>query len=65
ECLLLDFVPPDQRREDVPCHHIPLNASGETIDELELNEDQQKKEEDLKNWLQGTIAKLEERRKTV
>ena len=36
ECLLNDFVPTDGRTEVVPCHHIPLNAAGDTIEELEL-----------------------------
>lgn len=60
ECLLLDFVPAEARTEDVPCHHIPLNAEGETIDELEWKEDQRYTEETLKNWLHSTISRLEE-----
>ena len=65
ECLLMDFVPPEHREDIVPCHHIPLNASGETIDELEWKEDQRQTEEDLKNWLRSTIAKLEEQRTAI
>ena len=61
ECLLIDFVPPENRADDVPCHHIPLNTAGETIDELEWKEDQRKTEEDLKDWLRSTITKLEEK----
>jgi len=60
ECLLLDFVPAEARTEDVPCHHIPLNAEGETIDELEWKQDQRYTEETLKNWLHSTINSLEE-----
>jgi hypothetical protein len=62
ECLLLDFVPPEARAEDVPCHHIPLNTKGETIDELEWKEDQRQTEETVKNWLRSTIKQLEEHR---
>jgi len=59
ECLLIDFVPPEFRGGDVPCHHIPLNASGSTIDELELR-DQGETEEAVKSWLRRTIDSLEE-----
>ena len=61
ECLLIDFVPPENRLDEVPCHHIPLNAAGETIDELEWKEDQRKTEEDLKTWLRSTIDELQKR----
>lgn len=64
ECLLIDFVPPEARTEDVPCHHIPLNTKGETIDELEWKDDQRQLEETVKNWLRSTIKKLEEHRAT-
>src|SRR5437870_7975245 len=40
QCLLIEFVPPENRAEDVPCHHIPLNAKGRSIDELERQSDQ-------------------------
>ena len=62
ECLLIDFVPPEARAEDVPCHHIPLNATGATIDELECKGDQPETEETVKSWLRGTINNLEEQR---
>ena len=64
ECLLIDFVPPENRADDVPCHHIPLNAAGETIDELEWKENQSKTEETVKNWLSSTISQLEKHRAT-
>jgi hypothetical protein len=64
ECLLLDFVPAEARTEDVPCHHIPLNTKGETLDELEWKEDQRQTEETVKNWLRSTIKQLEEHRAT-
>ena len=60
ECLLIDFVPSEARAEDVPCHHIPLNATGATLDELEWNGDQPETEEAVKSWLCATIDKLEE-----
>jgi hypothetical protein len=64
ECVLIDFVPPEARRQDVPCHHIPLNTRGETIDELEWKENQQKTEETVKNWLRSTISQVEKQRAT-
>lgn len=62
ECLLMDFVPPEAQATDVPCHHIPLNAGGETVDTVERYDNQQEVEEKLKNWLRTTIARLEAER---
>jgi len=59
ECLLIDFVPPEDRTEGVPCHHIPLNSTGITIDELERNENQIETEDAVKDWLRVTITRLE------
>ena len=58
ECMLIDFVPPEARNEDIPCHHIPLNPKGETIDQLEWQEDQRKLESRVESWLRSTISKL-------
>ncbi len=60
DCLLIDFVPPEARAEEVPCHHIPLNAAGATIDELEWKENQQETEQTVESWLRSTIARLEQ-----
>jgi hypothetical protein len=62
ECRLMDFVPADQRTESVPCHHIPLDATGRTIDELESSENQRETEDAVKNWLRATIERLEAER---
>lgn len=59
-CVLMELVPPERRGEDVPCHHIPLNAVGETIDQLEWKENQAELEETIKNWLRAAIKRLEE-----
>jgi hypothetical protein len=59
ECLLIDFVPPENRNEDVPCHHIPLSANGETVGEFAWKDDQGATEEAVKNWLRETIKRLE------
>jgi hypothetical protein len=62
ECHLLDFVSPEHRSEDVPCHFIPLNEAGETIEELELEDNQAKVESTLKQWLRNKITQIEEER---
>lgn len=62
ECLLIDFVPPESRAQDVPCHYIPLNTKGETIDDLEWKENQRQTEEAVKSWLRATIQELEKQR---
>ncbi len=58
ECLLTDFVPREAREENIPCHFIPLNQQGETVDSLERHAHQLEMEEALKNWLRSTIARL-------
>lgn len=62
ECFLMQFVPPDQRSQEVPCHHIPLTAEGETVTDLELLDNQSEMEEAVKNWLRTSIKKLEAER---
>lgn len=59
ECHLIDFVPIDKRNERVPCHFIPLDESGETIDELEAGTSQLKLETALKSWLKTKIKEIE------
>ena len=62
ECLLNDLVPPDAQAANVPCHHIPINASGETIDSMERQYTQLEMEEAVKNWLKDAIARIEAKR---
>ena len=62
ECLLMQLVPPACQFESVPCHHIPLNEAGETIEMLEQRDDQQRLEEAVKQWLRAAIAKIEQER---
>lgn len=62
ECHLIDFVPGDKRSEQIPCHFIPLNKSGETIENLELEDNQQKLERALKAWLGTQIKEIENAR---
>jgi len=61
-CVLMDFVPPEHRSQKFPCRHIPLDASGETLDALYRHCGQVEVEETVCNWLQATIQRLEEER---
>jgi hypothetical protein len=60
ECFLIDHVPDRQRDEDIPCHHIPLNAAGETIEQLNLRGRREDVEQALLGWIRATIKKLEQ-----
>ena len=62
ECHLLDFVSPENRTEEVPCHFIPLNTDGETIEDLELQDNQAKLEREVSEWLRARIKQIEEER---
>jgi len=62
ECHLIDFVDDDHQAETVPCHFIPLNEAGETIEDLETQENQPKLEATLKRWMRTKIKEIEEAR---
>jgi hypothetical protein len=59
DCHLLDFVPGRHRCEAVPCHFIPLNEAGDTIEDLESNQNQARLESNLRKWLVAKIDELE------
>lgn len=59
ECHLIDFVPGDQRSAQIPCHCIPMGKSGDTIAELEDDENQPQLERELKTWLRARIKEIE------
>ena len=59
DCLLWEFVPNEHLEEDIPCHHIPLNANCETIAALEEKGDREAAEKSLLEWLDRTIQHLE------
>ncbi len=63
ECHLLEFVPEKDRNTAVPCHHIALNEEGETIVDLEAEDNQRKLETEVKGWLKSKIKELEEKTK--
>ena len=53
KCALMDLVPRDLRKENVPCRFIPLNANGDTVDSLYRSGTQQ----ELETALAGVAAK--------
>jgi len=65
ECQLIDFVSPESRNADVPCHQIVLNEAGETVEDLELTDNQAKTEEAVKDWLRQQIKRIQQERAKV
>jgi hypothetical protein len=65
DCVLTHFVPPGRRSAKNPCRHIPLNASGETLDSLYRYGDQNETEDTVGRCLRTTIQRLEEERMAV
>jgi hypothetical protein len=59
ECILMQFVPAEHRKENVPCHYIPLDDLGETVHMLERWETQAEMEKVFEQWLRSTIERLE------
>jgi hypothetical protein len=59
-CHLIDFVSPEHQREEVPCHVIPLNDNGETLEALELEDNQAKLKREVRDWLRDRIREIEE-----
>ena len=62
ECQLMRFVSKKHRAENIPCHFIPLNEAGETIEDLEAQDNQSKLETTLKQWMRTTISEIEQAR---
>jgi hypothetical protein len=62
ECHLLEFVSPENKTRAVPCHFIPLNSDGQTIQELELQDNQTKLEHEISAWLRARIRAIEQER---
>jgi hypothetical protein len=62
ECHLLDFVRSEDRSQSVPCHFIPLNEAGNTIEEFEMKGDEVRTQNVVRSWLKGKISQLEAKR---
>ena len=61
-CILHDLVTAQYRDEEIPCHHIPLNEVGETVDTMERQYTQPELEEAVREWLRRTIRRIEQDR---
>jgi hypothetical protein len=59
ECLLMQFVPEEARKEQTPCIHIPLAPTGDTLESLYRTGTQREIEETLGAWLRVTIHRIE------
>ena len=62
DCRLAEFVPGSHLRDDVPCHAIPMDETGETIADLEREGNQARLEDHLKKWLRITITRIKSER---
>jgi len=60
ECFLIDHVPERHKDEEIPCHYIPLNAAGKTIQDLNLGDRREDVEQALLEWIRATIKRLEQ-----
>jgi hypothetical protein len=62
DCRLLDFVGLQDHSQAVPCHFIPLDDAGNTLEELELESNEWLTVNKVKKWLQGKISQIEAER---
>jgi hypothetical protein len=65
ECQLIDFVDSEDRSQPVPCHSIPLNEAGDTIEKLDLEGDESRTANAVKRWLEAKISQIESERAKV
>lgn len=60
ECALIALVPPEHRKNEVPCRFIPLDDAGETLDSFYRTSTQRELEWAMDKWLRSTISNLEQ-----
>ena len=60
DCQLIDFVATEHQSEAVPCHFIALNDAGDTIEDLEAQDNQAHLEATLKQWMRAKIKQIED-----
>lgn len=59
DCVLMDFVPLEDKLQKVPCRHIPLNEQGDTIASMaRANAGNAQIEAALRQWLVTTIESV-------
>jgi hypothetical protein len=56
DCALMQWVPERNKQEELPCHFIPLNSAGQTVQSFAGN--QALLEEAVKKWLRDQIRQL-------
>ena len=59
ECWLYSFVPEYFHEETIPCHFIPLNQDGESIDSMSRQYAQVEVVEAVRTWLKTEIRRIE------
>lgn len=59
ECVMLQLVPEEHRKEKVPCRHIPITEHEETLQTLYATGTPEEIEAQLAEWLMSTIQRLE------
>ena len=62
DCRLLDFVDSQDHSQNIPCHFIPLDGTGKTLDELELEGNEPRTVSAVKIWLRDKIGQIEAER---
>lgn len=62
-CVLMAFVPREQRKEKTPCWTIPLNEQGQTADAFYQWGTHEELEDALRTWLWSTILWVEQERR--
>ena len=60
ECWLYEFVPEPFHQELKPCHFIPLNHDGESVDSMSRQYTPGEVEAAVRNWLMAEIQRLEQ-----
>jgi hypothetical protein len=63
ECLLMQFVPEDQKKLKYPCRQIPLTPCGESVAHFYEYGTETELEAALKGWLKLKIAEQEAKEK--
>ena len=59
-CFLIEFVPEHlQGSNNDPCHKIPLNARGDTVESLSRSSSPEDVQAAVLEWLRATVKKLE------
>lgn len=59
QCWLFGFIPQQFWEDPVPCHHIALNADGESVDSMSRQYTAGEVEDAVRRWLKTEIRRLE------